>query len=105
MGSLKVFSFAKISAVEGTAFSLHTLHVGEGMTDTVLVIRCSYCEVADGFLPMLAFKDGRFVCFTCAHTVRFDRDSYLCACRQCVRISRLIMGDISLFALQVIGTA
>src|SRR5438270_6127023 len=52
----------------------------------------SYCSMSIlreriRVLPMLAFKDGRFVCYACAHTVRFDSDSYRCICRQCTRIA------------------
>jgi hypothetical protein len=39
-------------------------------TDTTLTIRCPYCMAGIDFRPMIAHKDGRFVCRDCAHTVR-----------------------------------
>jgi hypothetical protein len=38
-------------------------------TDTILTIRCRYCMAGIDFRPMIAHKDGRFVCRDCAHTV------------------------------------
>jgi len=35
-------------------------------------VRCLHCVIAGDYAPMVAFKDGRFVCIWCAHTVRFD---------------------------------
>ncbi len=55
--------------------------------DTALVVRCSYC-VGDGlFVPMLAYKDGRFVCVWCAHTVRLGDPEYHCTCRRCIEVA------------------
>jgi hypothetical protein len=39
-------------------------------TDTTLTIRCPYCMAGIEFRPMIAYKDGRFVCRDCAHTMR-----------------------------------
>ena len=54
-------------------------------TDTTLVIRCPHCKVGTEFRPMIAFKDGRFVCRDCAHTVRPGIPEYKCTCRPCLR--------------------
>jgi Zn finger protein HypA/HybF involved in hydrogenase expression len=35
--------------------------------------------------PMIAYKDGRFVCRDCAHTVRPGVPEYKCTCRPCLR--------------------
>lgn len=40
------------------------------------------------FRPMIAHKDGRFVCRDCAHTVRPGVPDYRCTCRPCMRLSR-----------------
>jgi hypothetical protein len=32
------------------------------MNDTILTIRCPYCMAGIDFRPMIAHKDGRFVC-------------------------------------------
>jgi len=57
-------------------------------TDTTLVIRCPYCAVGIEFRPMIAYKDGRFVCRDCAHTVRPGVPEYRCTCRACLRMSQ-----------------
>jgi len=49
-----------------------------------LVIRCPYCLVGIEFRPMIAYKDGRFVCRDCAHAVRPGVPEYRCACRPCL---------------------
>jgi hypothetical protein len=33
---------------------------------------------------MIAYKDGRFVCRDCAHTVRPGVAEYRCTCRPCL---------------------
>ncbi len=57
-------------------------------TDTILNIRCPYCMADIEFRPMIAHKDGRFVCRDCAHTVRPGTPDYRCTCRACLRLSR-----------------
>jgi uncharacterized protein (DUF983 family) len=57
-------------------------------TDTTLVIRCPHCFVGAEFRPMIAYKDGRFVCRDCAHTVRPGAPEYRCICFLCLRIGR-----------------
>ena len=57
-------------------------------TDTVLVMRCPYYILGIEFRPMIAYKDGRFVCRDCAHTVRPGDPNYRCTCRRCIEISR-----------------
>ena len=54
------------------------------LTDTILVIRCPYCLVGIECKPMIAYKDGRFVCRDCAHTVRPGVEDYRCTCRTCM---------------------
>jgi hypothetical protein len=65
--------------------------VGNGSsaaTDTLMVVRCSYCVGNSEFVPMLAYKDGRFVCVWCAHTVRPGDPEYHCICRRCLETAR-----------------
>ena len=57
------------------------------LTDTTLVIRCPYCIVGIESRPMIAYKDGRFVCRDCAHTVRPGVPEYGCTCGSCLRIA------------------
>ena len=58
------------------------------LTDATLIIRCSYCMAGIDFGPMIAYKDGRFVCRDCAHTIRPGVPEYRCTCRRCLRLSR-----------------
>ncbi len=55
-------------------------------TDSELVIRCLYCLVGFELRPMIAYKDGRFVCRDCAHTVRPGVAEYRCSCRHCLSL-------------------
>jgi hypothetical protein len=57
-------------------------------TDAILTIRCPHCIAGIDFRPMIAHKDGRFVCRDCAHTVRPGVPEYKCTCRPCLKISR-----------------
>jgi hypothetical protein len=52
--------------------------------DTTLVIRCPHCLIGIEFRPMIAYKDGRFVCRDCAHTVHPGMPAYRCICRNCI---------------------
>jgi hypothetical protein len=58
------------------------------LTDTTLTIRCPHCLAGIEFRPMIAHKDGRFVCRDCAHTVLPGVPEYRCTCRPCLRIQR-----------------
>ena len=58
------------------------------LTDTTLIVRCPYCLMGIEFRPMIAYKDGRFVCRDCAHTVRPGVPEYKCTCRPCLRVAR-----------------
>jgi len=57
-------------------------------TDTTLTIRCLHCMAGTDFRPMIAHKDGRFVCRDCAHTTRPGVLDYRCSCRLCLRLYR-----------------
>ena len=57
-------------------------------TDTILTIRCPYCMAGIDFKPMIAYKDGRFVCRDCAYTVCPGVLDYGCTCRTCLRRSQ-----------------
>jgi hypothetical protein len=46
------------------------LYEQNAANDIALAIRCGYCFAQDEFLPLLAHKDGRFICYRCGHTVR-----------------------------------
>jgi hypothetical protein len=56
--------------------------------DMVLVVRCPYCVSGIEFRPMIAYKDGRFVCRECGHTARPGDPGYRCICRKCIERSR-----------------
>jgi hypothetical protein len=53
-------------------------------TDTVMVVRCPNCIAGIEFRPMIAYKDGRFVCRDCAHTTLPGSAEYRCTCRMCL---------------------
>ena len=67
-------------------------------TDTTLVICCPHCVVGIEFRPMIAYKDGRFVCRDCAHTVRPGFPEYKCTCRPCLRAAREEQSESTLLA-------
>jgi hypothetical protein len=76
--------------LDGSASDLHVQHglcmaVECTATDRTLVIRCPHCLVVIEFRPMIAYKDGRFICRDCAHTVRPGVTEYKCTCRPCLR--------------------
>ncbi len=52
-----------------------------------MTIRCPYCMACIEFRPMIAYKDGRFVCRD-SHTVRPGVTDYRCMCRPCFRVLR-----------------
>lgn len=58
------------------------------MRDSVLRVRCPYCTVGIDFQPLRAYKDGRFVCDKCGHTVRPGESAYVCTCRDCRKWKR-----------------
>jgi hypothetical protein len=57
-------------------------------TETALTIPCPHCMAGITCRPMIAHKDGRFVCRDCAHTVRLGVPEYRCTCRPCLTLSR-----------------
>jgi hypothetical protein len=63
-------------------------HLVPTMTDTILTIRCPHCMAGIEFRILTAYKDGRFVCRDCAHTVRPGIPENKCTCRACLRLSR-----------------
>lgn len=68
-----------------------TIQPNEAITDKVLAFRCPYCAVGADFAAMTGYKDGRFVCRNCAHTLRPGNPAYLCACPQCLKRSRQML--------------
>jgi hypothetical protein len=52
-----------------------------------MVVRCLYCLTGLDFRVMTAYKDGRFVCRNCAHTVRPGVPDYRCTCHMCLKPS------------------
>jgi hypothetical protein len=58
------------------------------MSDSILILRCPYCTAGTDFVPLRAYKDGRFVCDECAHTVRPGESGYRCICRNCIKWKR-----------------
>ncbi len=65
-------------------------------TDTILIIRCPHCMVGIDFRPLIAYKDGRFVCRDCAHTVRPGVPEYRCTCRKCLSAIWRISSGLSI---------
>lgn len=59
------------------------------MSDSILILRCPYCTTGDDFRELRAYKDGRFVCDACGHTVRPGEPTYRCICRNCLTWKRL----------------
>jgi hypothetical protein len=73
----------------GLASCVRALYEGSELpTDTILIIRCAYCMAGIQHRPMIGYKDGRFVCCECAHTVRPGVAEYECTCRFCLRMAR-----------------
>jgi hypothetical protein len=58
------------------------------LIDTTLIVRCPYCMAGIDFKSMIAYRDGRFVCPDCAHTVRPSEPEYRCTCRRCLHQMR-----------------
>ena len=49
-----------------------------------MVVRCPYCTaVIVEFRRMVGHVDGRFICRTCAHTIRPADPEYRCSCGMC----------------------
>ena len=63
------------------------------LTDTTLTIRCPYCAAGIDYKAMIAYKDGRFACRDCAHTVRPGMPEYRCMCRRCLKMARRNLTD------------
>jgi hypothetical protein len=55
------------------------------VSDSILILRCPYCTTGDDSKELRAYKDGRFVCDACGHTVRPGEPTYRCTCRNCLR--------------------
>src|SRR5450432_1078280 len=66
-----------------TGLFVHRPPQGGYMCDTVLSFDCPYCSAPAAFQPMVAYKDGRFVCWKCGHTLRPEEPIYECLCRNC----------------------
>src|SRR5215470_1242530 len=47
-----------------------TVQCRGNLPDSQLILLCRWCIAGADFVPMCAYKDGRFVCIYCAHTVR-----------------------------------
>jgi hypothetical protein len=58
------------------------------VADSELAMRCPYCFIGLDFRPMIAYRDGRFVCRDCGHTVLAGISGYKCLCRDCTRVVR-----------------
>jgi hypothetical protein len=57
------------------------------VNDTVLTYSCPYCMVEFmQFRPLTSYKDGRFVCRDCAHTLRPGEPKHKCSCRNCLGV-------------------
>jgi hypothetical protein len=67
----------------------------QALTDTTLTIRCPHCVVGIEFRPMIACKDGRFICRDCAHTVCPGIAQFRCTCRTCLEWRRkAVQGEL-----------
>ena len=82
------FSFSGITDLSiwnPTCYFAHVISVPlPTLTDTILTLRCPYSMEDIDFRPMIAHKDGRFVCRDCAHTVRPGITEYKCTCHPCL---------------------
>ncbi len=84
-----VFSGVTRAGVWNPACQIRLFVAGKPLpTDTILTIRCPHCVAGIDFSPMIAHKDGRFVCRNCAHTLRPGVREYMCTCRPCLRLLR-----------------
>jgi hypothetical protein len=54
------------------------------LPDSILIHRCPYWMVGIEAKVLTAYKDGRFVCDDCAHTVRASIPAYRCTCQNCL---------------------
>ena len=79
-------SFSLLDEALGTLFAFPFAQMP---TDATLTIRCPYCMAGIEFKPMVSYKDGRFVCEQCAHTVRPGVPEYRCTCRNCLKMLKL----------------
>jgi hypothetical protein len=66
------------------------------LPDSVLTICCAWCWTGLEFLPMLAYKEGRYVCFKCAHTVYPGVLGHQCQCRRCIRVTQTLIAPMQL---------
>jgi hypothetical protein len=72
------------------------------LTDAILTIRCPYCIAGIDFRLMTAYKDGRFVCRDCAHTVHPGLLNCRCSCRKCLRLAKKSNWDVDLTNADVV---
>jgi len=57
-------------------------------TATPTVVRCPYC-LGEGFRPMVAHLDGRFICAKCGHVVNSCDKNFTCSCPECSNLRGL----------------
>jgi hypothetical protein len=50
-------------------------------------VRCRYCVQGQNFLPMVAHRDGRFICCRCGH-VEIPKVDFNCNCGNCAELKR-----------------
>jgi hypothetical protein len=52
------------------------------------VVRCPYCVSGTEFVPLLALRDGAFVCAKCGH-MTIPGEDFKCHCSKCVDMRSL----------------
>src|SRR5262249_43572395 len=58
-------------------------------------VRCRYCIAGDGFFPMVAHLDGRYICNRCGHIEMLDV-AFECNCGSCAGLKRFAVSrDVS----------
>lgn len=96
-------SDSELRRLRAWPFACYTFWVSMSiLTDTTLLIRCPHCIVGLEGRPMIAYKDGRFVCRDCAHTERPGVPEYRCSCRPCLKVAR---GSDGLGLCSPVGTS
>ena len=56
-------------------------------TATLMVVRCPYCVLGEGFRPMVAHLDERFICSKCGHLANPRDKDFRCSCPECFHLS------------------
>ena len=96
-GSVRCQRFANnVDSYWNSSCNTDTVRSRPSIPDSQLIILCRWCIAGGDFIPMSAYKDGRFVCTWCAHTVRPGVSQYRCKCRVCGQFREVVeSGDLA----------